>query len=283
MHAPVMASANSLWDARSGKFSPSWRKLGGLDVHLDSGGFTSMKCHGGYRFTIEEYMDLAAEMEPTWYAAMDYCCEPEIIGASEPGDDEKHAARLRHDAAKGVSSDYSPAARDRIVKTLDNLDDMITEARVRRMPAPMPVINGWKPEDYLWCAGLFDRYLFAYSGRGEWPALVGLGSFCRRNVHGPEGIIEIMEKLAAVLPEHVRFHLFGVKGAAAIALRGHPRVASIDSMAWSARARVVAREAGKPCDNELRADFMAHWLVRHREAIRPRHEETTFSFLKETV
>lgn len=51
------------------------------------------------------------------------------------------------------------------------------------------------------------------SGQGgcqHWPALVGIGSVCRRNVSGRDGIASIVDALDTAPPKHVRFHLFGV-------------------------------------------------------------------------
>lgn len=248
LHAPVMASANSLWDPRAGKFSPAWKELRGLEVHLDSGGFVAMKRYGGFRFSAEQYAGLAAEMKPRWWAQMDQCCEPEVAG------------------------DRSEVLR-RIDRTAANLMECRALARDVGAEAPLMVLQGWKPEDYV-SGPAFDDPAF------EWPEVIGVGSVCRRDLHGPCGLIAVLKRIDETLPPHVRLHLFGVKGAAAVALRSHPRVESVDSMAWSARARVVAREAGKPCDNALRAEFMEKWLVRHREAVRPRCEEMSFCFEK---
>ena len=74
----------------------------------------------------------------------------------------------------------------------------------------------------------------------------------------------IVARLDAVLPVHVRFHLFGVKGHAAIALRGHPRVKSVDSQAYEARTRREANERRKEdpnfsCTLAFRTANMRRW------------------------
>lgn len=59
---------------------------------------------------------------------------------------------------------------------------------------------------------------------------------CTRPLHGPEGLLPIVEGLDRLLPSHVKLHLFGVKGIALRHLRGSTRVTSVDSMAWDKRA-----------------------------------------------
>lgn len=84
---------------------------------------------------------------------------------------------------------------------------------------------------------------------------------CRRNVEGPTGILAVMTALHAAVPEHVQFHLFGVKSQALrhLAALFPGRVASIDSMAWSMRARKHCHENGLSCNTEQRADAMEKW------------------------
>lgn len=241
MHAPVMVSANSIWNPAAGRFSNAWRKLAGLDVHLDSGGFVAMKRYGGFRFSPEEYVNLAAEMKPAWWAQMDLCCEPE------------------------VASDRAEVFR-RIDQSAANLRECRAIAEEAGAAPPLIVLQGWMPDDYV-SGPAFDDPDFV------WPDVVGIGSVCRRSLHGEDGILAVMEKLDERLPEHVKFHLFGVKSQAAEALRAHPRIESVDSMAWSVRARVIAREAEVPCDNEHRAEVMAAWLKAQRELCRERHEQ----------
>jgi hypothetical protein len=74
-----------------------------------------------------EYIDLAVLLRPVWWAAQDYCCEPEIAA------DSREVAR-------------------RIRSTIFTLGE--TFARVihwnQELPgqpatAPMPVIQGWRP------------------------------------------------------------------------------------------------------------------------------------------
>ena len=222
--SPVMVSANALW--RRSSFSDQWKVYAGLDVALDSGGFVAMKKYGGYRFTEDQYVGLASAMKPTWWAAMDFCCEPELAA--------DQAAIFR-----------------RIDSTVEYLHRCQSAASKASIRAPMPVLQGWRPEDY--CSGPI------YDPGFVWPDLVGVGSVCRRRVHGPDGLLEVVAALDKKVPPHVKFHLFGVKGTALRHLAGHPRIESTDSMAHSMRARWEAVEGGFPCDNQHRADHFRAW------------------------
>jgi hypothetical protein len=166
-----------------------------------------------------------------WHAAMDYCCEPEV-------------AKDR------------PLRLLRIAGTALMLARCQAEASARGLPAPMPVLQGWTPAEYALCA----QWLPVRA----WPALVGLGSVCRRPVDGPTGILAILDAVDAVLPAGVQLHLFGVKSAALALLAKHPRVASADSMAWDMQAR-AERRTGR--DMAFRVGHMHRWMDRQSEAI----------------
>jgi len=161
----------------------------------------------------------------------DYCCEPEIA-ADRP-------LRLLRIAATAVM-----------------LMRCNAEASRRGLPGPMPVLQGWTPAEYALCAEWLPL--------ARWPGLVGLGSVCRRPVHGPAGILAILEAVDALLPPHVRLHLFGVKSEALAALAKHPRVASADSAAWDMQAR-AERRTGR--DMAFRVAHMDAWLQRQHAAI----------------
>jgi hypothetical protein len=226
--APILVSANSLW--RHGQFI-GWRAYEGFDVALDSGGFVAMRRYGGYRFTPEQYGALVAQMRPTWWAQMDFCCEPEL-------------AANRSAVAKRI---------DATARHLEACRRVATELSIEM---PLLVLQGWKPQDY--CQGPI------YEQNYQWPDLIGVGSVCRRNVNGPDGVLAVVDAIDRVLPANVKLHLFGVKSAALKALRHHPRFESMDSMAWSMRARWHAIENGLPCSGEMRADFLQSWYKRQQ-------------------
>ena len=235
---------------------------------LDSAGFVAMM-QGGYRWSVEEYVgwvctlngdDNAGRAFPFgWWSAMDFCCEPEI--ASDRAEVEK---RIR-------------ATVDSYRQTLEALNGWRDEG-VTDVPDPMPILQGRTADDYVGCAHELARVISESSPctcpdgdewcAAEWhrthkglPALVGLGSVCRRNLHGPEGLLTILEALDKALPAHVRLHLFGVKGDSLphIAARFAHRIESIDSMAWDLRARKEARAARISNTVEHRAEWMKRW------------------------
>lgn len=90
----------------------------------------------------------------------------------------------------------------------------------------IPVIQGWEPEDYLYCAELYE----AAGVRLADEYRVGIGSICRRA--SVPGIVRVIELFAG---RGYRMHGFGVK-ASALPVIGH-LLASADSYAWSDVAR----------------------------------------------
>lgn len=235
---PVLFSANAFartypkGHERAGDFKgfrlPDPGQFAGLDAALDSAGFVAAVQYGDYRWTVEDYFDLVQSHPWAWYASMDYCCEPQIA--------QDRPLRLLRMAA-----------------TASMLGRCRREAAHRGLPLPMPVLQGWTPAEYATCAQWLPVI--------DWPELVGIGSVCRRPVHGHDGILAILEAVDAVLPPHVRLHLFGVKSAALAMLAHHPRVASVDSMAWDVQAR-AERRTGR--DMEFRIGHMQAWADRQQ-------------------
>jgi hypothetical protein len=186
-----------------------------------------MAKYRGFPWTIEQYLDLVESWPWAWYASWDQCVEPEI-------------------ASSKIDVFF------RLAETCRLLSEVRTRARDRGLPDPMPVVQGWEVDHYQWS---LDHLPLA-----SWPPLLGVGSMCRRHVHGPNGILAIVEALDRVLPSGVCLHLFGVKGTALRFLSDHPRIASVDSMAWDFAARrqvPIGRTADK------RIDVMHAWVRRN--------------------
>jgi hypothetical protein len=117
----------------------------------------------------------------------------------------------------------------------------------------MPVLQGRTPEDYGRCAEALHLSMLPGT-------VVGIGSMCRRDIHGPEGLVAIVSHLDRVLPIGVRLHLFGVKGSALPWLLPFAhRVASIDSQAWGSAARREAHRTGRSKSDVFAADHMERW------------------------
>lgn len=235
--APVLVSANALAryrgrgaDRTFSSFRLNAPDLDGLDVALDSAGFVAHAHYGTFPWAIEDYIDLAASRRWAWWAQMDACCEAEIAR-------DRGAVRLRQ------------------AETIRLLGQCDARARTRGIAPPIPVLQGRSPADYVWHAEqiwLADR------------PLVGVGSMCRRDVGGPEGLVAVVEALDQVLPAGCRMHLFGVKSDGLAVLASHPRVASIDSMAWDFGAR-TAHRTGR--NMAIRVDAMRRWYGRQLAAV----------------
>ena len=249
---------------------------------LDSAGFVAQARFGGYRWSIAEYVERVVanfagggrDEDPprwalpfpwAWWSAPDFCCEAEIAP----------------DRAE-VSA--------RIAATVDAYGETLTELEGWRgegenvVPDPLPILQGRTPEDYVSCAEALAETIDAHhpctcpSGDVEgcpatWhrevhglPALVGLGSVCRRPLHGPEGLIAVLDALHAALPKYIKLHLFGIKTFGLQHLgRYGDRVASVDSVAWDRAARWDALKAGVSNDLQHRTGALRRWFASQQQ------------------
>lgn len=270
--APMLVSMGSLFDAKRQDFQRIGMAPWLMDAALDSAGFSAM-LQGGYRWSVYDHVELVATnsarvwhgRDPgpcdlpfpwTWWAAMDYCCEQEIAR-----DRSEVLERMRLTVAT-----YQ--------ETLETVEEFWHEG-FSDLPRPMPTLQGRTPADYLWSArALSDVWrrrplteAEEEDGRDEsaLPLLLGVGSICGREVHGPEGIMPVLEALHKSLPPHVRLHLFGVKGDVLPYLwQFDGRILSIDSMAWDSAARYDAGEIRKTdpgfsCSMAHRCRHMREW------------------------
>lgn len=250
---PVLLSANPFWDNRKKKFKDPSRVTDltiGNPVVLDSGGFEAMRRYGGYRWTVAEYIEFVNELCPLWWSAMDYCCEPEIASSRQE-------------------------VENRMNQTIWSLGRCIAHAitwsrEIEPMLMPTFVLQGWRPEDYIRSARLIEDHILSTdtyiagikdtaSPAAGWPDLIGIGSICKRNLKGENGLYKILNALDRILPSNTKFHLFGVKSKAVSDLHGWPRIASVDSMAWSVEAWRAARKAQMPRTITFRAETMRDW------------------------
>lgn len=231
--APILVSANGL-RRKDGAFRAIAPDLfNGCNVALDSAGFVAMALYRGYPWSIADYVALANSHSWAWWASMDFCCEPEI-------------APLRE------------TVMQRVAQTVHRLKECQIEAGLYgTCPPPMPVLQGWKPSDYVRCYDWMQPLPL--------PDLLGVGSVCRRPLGGPDGLLTIIARLDRELPPNKKLHLFGVKGAAIGELAGHPRIHSVDSMAWDAAAR---REKGDQSSSvEYRIGHLKRWWSTNREML----------------
>lgn len=198
---------------------------------LDSGGFTELSMFGrwetGPRTYVSAVRRYAAEVgRLEWAAPMDWMCEPHIID----------------------KTGLSVAEHQR--RTVDNY--VTLRGLAPDLPF-VPVLQGWLLDDYHRCIDLYERAGVDLTREGT----VGVGSVCRRQGEG--SISVILESLES---RGLRLHGFGVK---AEGLRLSAQyLTSADSLAWSYRARMAARDGqGYPgcthatCANCLR--FALRW------------------------
>ena len=246
--ALISANGLSRWSSKRGwrewtgwRLRPLSNARGLAGLCLDSAGFVAASRYGGFPWTIADYVALAAAYPFRWWASADYCVEPEIARDREEVIDRlSRTIRANRDCRK-LAEDFGIAE------------------------SMMPVIQGRRPDDY-------ERCVDALAGWLRPGALLGVGSMCRRNVHGPEGLIAVIDHLDRILPAGVRLHAFGVKGAALRFLLPYGRrIASIDSQAYGIDARRTAFRGGISKTDALVADHMEQWIdAQHaRLAARP--------------
>ncbi len=187
------------------------KAIGSKSWIMDSGAFTEVATHGGYRSSVAEY---ATEInrwanDPSLVAvvAQDYMCEPFIVAKTGLSVEEHQRLTIeRYDA---------------LVKLVD--------PRVY----VMPVLQGYTVADYL-------RHLEMYGDRLRPEAYVGVGSICKRNTDIRQ-IEEILTAIKGMRPD-LLLHGFGLKTTALSSWVVQECLESADSMAWSFAARRRGRD-----------------------------------------
>ena len=252
LQQPVLISANALsrWSRRRGwgewtgwSLRPLGNAAGLHSLCLDSAGFSAMVTYGGYPWTVDDYIRLAAAYPFGWWASLDYCVEHQVAGDRDE-------------------------VLDRISRTIRaNIECRLRGDDQGILDTFMPVIQGRLPSDYERCAEALSLTI-------ERAGLVGVGSMCRRPIHGPEGLMAVVDHLDRVLPRLTRLHLFGVKGEALPYLSAfRHRVASIDSQAYGVAARTAARRHNLAKTDAVVADHMEHWVhTQHARLRQPQRQ-----------
>lgn len=210
LHMPSMAqrfercmvSVNVLWRRRSDFAVGDWM--------LDSGAFTEITTHGGYRYGVEAY----AEQIRRWKrcgrllsaTTQDYMTEPFVLRITGKTVAEHQALTIeRYDAL---------LAQDTGVYIL-------------------PVLQGYRPAEYVDHVRQYGQRL----GPDSW---VGVGSVCKRNAD--RGAIErVLNAIKSERPD-LRLHGFGLKTTALESSMVRELLWSADSMAWSFAARKEEQE-----------------------------------------
>ena len=181
------------------------------EVLVDSGAFTEIAQHGGYRHEPKAYADellrlhVSGVVKIVAAVAQDFMCESFML------------------AKTGLTID------DHQRLTIERYDALIRE----NLPFPiLPVLQGYAPADYA-------THVRAYGDRLKPGMWVGVGSVCKRNGR-PESVLAVLIAIKSVRPD-LRLHGFGLKQTAL----EHPGIRSLlyisDSMAWSFAARREGR------------------------------------------
>lgn len=261
----LLLSASVFWDGKAGKFhNPGTviccdpervRALPWLpNVALDSAGYTAHRHWGGvYPWKTLDYVLLAAQLEPAWWAQQDYCCEPAIAPNAE-------AVRERQ-----INTMW------KLLETWAVVDQLRDQHGWSVVQDPIPVLQGWRPDDYLRHAHMMLNYVARQEQ--DFPYLLGVGSVCQRKVGGPNGILAVLDALDRELPPGIELHFFGCEGPALRDLSQHPRAASTDSMAWDSRASWEAHDDDRKVNIQDRARNLTHWYQVQLSHLRPRRQQ----------
>lgn len=201
---------------------------------LDSGGFTELSQHGGWRSSAKEYaVKVRRVFEEVgmlqWASPQDWMCEPFIV------------------AKTGLSVQEH---QKRTVQNFLDLRGLDTGAHI------IPVVQGYSVDEYIEHVEMYRRE--GVDLKSE--KLVGVGSVCRRQAEGEAGAILLSLHAAGVR----RLHGFGFK-VDGIRRFGELLV-SADSMAWSFGARMDAPLPGcthASCSNCER--YAKRWASRISE------------------
>lgn len=259
---PVMVSANAFWDLDKGCFRiPDATDLSEMDVALDSAGFTAMNLWksrgaqkgmaGVFPWSYAQYVELASMLSPSWWSQPDLCCEPEIAHNQEVIDYRINATATLLEGVLRVLYEW----QNELAKTCS------ANVVANMLKPPVPVIQGWSTSDYLRSLELLMAVWERWQPWLDTPALIGVGSICRRNLNHPtHGLYSILSALEGELPNGARLHLFGVKGASLSELKMLDWIASADSMAYDFGARVKARQEGVSNTIANRSAEMTRWM-----------------------
>lgn len=268
---PAMVSANAFWHAETRSFRfPEATDLVETDFALDSAGFTAMKLWqsrgkqtgmaGVFPWTYAQYLELAAISGASWYSAPDMCCEPEVAANQAEIDFRIDATVTLLEGCLRILYEWqNQLTKECSATTVANM-----------VRPPVPILQGWSASDYERSLELTMRVWERWQPWLDRPALIGIGSVCRRTLkHPSHGLYAILNRLEGQIPDGSRAHLFGVKGAALDEIKMMPWIASVDSMAYDFGARINARKAGISNTLDHRTKEMTDWMSAAVRRMRP--------------
>lgn len=268
---PSMVSASAFWNGAANKFQfPQATNLSEVNFALDSAGFSAMRLWqmkgkqngiaGIFPWTYSQYVELAGISGANWWSQPDLCCEPEIARNQQEIDYRIDAtATLLEGTLRVVYAWQNELAKTCNANTVSNL-----------LKPPVPVIQGWTASDYLRSLDLLQSVWERWEPWLAPPALIGIGSVCRRNLHHPvHGLYAILDALEGKLPKGSRLHCFGAKGECLSRLKMLDWVASSDSMAFDLISRIKSHREGVSNTISRRSEEMTRWMTSANNRIKP--------------
>lgn len=132
---------------------------------------------------------------------------------------------MNHKSSKSITL----PSRIKILRTVNHhikLLDLIEKYDISAKP--IPVLQGWEVEDFLFCLDLFKEHALISD-------YMAIGSLCRRNA--VTDIRKIILTVREELKDSIKIHCFGTKISVLKDLAVWRAVYSVDSAAWDFDAR----------------------------------------------
>lgn len=258
----AMVSASAFWNKTKREFRmPEATDLSDLDFALDSAGYTGILnfqrngkqdgIAGIFPWSYTSYLEFANLSGCSWYSQADLCVEHAVAKDRDAIQYRIRAtATLLEGALQILYAWQNELARSCNSTVVANL-----------LRPPVPVLQGRTVSDYMFSLELLNSVWDSWLGWLDTPALIGIGSLCRRDLHDPtEGLYAIMNALGRNFPKGSKAHCFGVKNVALNELPKLEFVASSDSMAWDFNSRVKAHKLGVSNSMARRSNEMTAWM-----------------------
>lgn len=258
----AMVSASAFWNRSKREFRmPEATDLSEIDFALDSAGYTGILnfqrkgqqegIAGIFPWSFSAYLEFANLSGCSWFSQPDLCVEEQVARDRQAIDYRIRATATLLEATLQILYEW----QNELARTCNST----VVANMFR--PPVPVLQGRRVEDYLFSLELLNSVWDRWIGWLDTPALIGIGSMCRRDLHDPdEGMYAILDALGRNFPKGARAHLFGVKNQALNEIPKLEFVVSSDSMAWDYSARVKAHKQGVSNSMERRSKEMTSWM-----------------------
>lgn len=253
---------------------------------LDSGGFTEVTQHLGYRDSpkvyaqaIRRYQEEIGQLQ--WAAPQDWMCEIYALGRT--------GLTTRQHQEKTVQNFLDLKSIDPTLPVIPVLQGYSDEnpppgLMDRKQVEEVRARKGMR-SDYRDCIDIYTSYGVDLR---DYP-LVGLGTVCRRQNLGTPVLLSLDRQTYELQHAGVRFHGFGFKATGLEAVEGmhffgkqhghRPLLGSADSMAWSFAAR---RDRGDPrhphkkCSSCLVRALEEHWKIMRNTVMGPKLDDDEY-------